>query len=248
MTGDSGEIIVGRIPVAECLRAGRRTARRLHMLRDARGLAEIEKAAFEIPIERHSRQELDRLAKGATHQGVILFADPLPVLTLHEWLAQSNGKASLVVVLDGIQDPQNFGGILRSAAACGVDAVVFPKDRAAPLSQVAIKAAAGGVEHVNLVRETNLVRALDQLKDAGFWIAGLSPTATQILWEADFSSPTALVIGSEGQGIRPLVLRHCDHQLRIPLPGSIDSLNASVAAGLALGEILRQRTVPKPDS
>lgn len=215
------------------------------MLRDARGLVEIEKLAADLPIERHSRQELDRLVKGATHQGVILFADPLPVLTVQEWLVRSEGKATLVVVLDGIQDPQNFGGIVRSAAACGADAVLFPKDRAAPLSETTIKAAAGAVEHVNLIRETNLVRAIGHLKDAGFWIAALSPTATQTLWEADFSPPTALVVGNEGKGIRPLVLRNCDLLLRIPLPGPIESLNASVAAGIALGEVLRQRAAPE---
>ena len=181
MTGDTGEMVIGRIPVLECLRAARRPPRILHLLRNARGLAEIEELAVDIPVETHSRQELDQLANGATHQGVILFADPLPVMTLQEWLIQSEGRATLVVVLDGIQDPRNFGGIVRSASACGADAVIFPKDRAAPLSETAIKAAAGAVEHVNLVRETNLARAIAHLKDAGFWIAGFSSTATQSL-------------------------------------------------------------------
>lgn len=234
-------MVLGRIPVLECLRAGRRRPERLCVLRDAKGLREIEEAAGGISIGRYSRKELDAFSHGSTHQGVILFAAPLRVMALQEWLESASDPPSLAIVLDGVQDPQNFGGIIRSAVACGADAIIFPKDRAAPLSATTVKAAAGAIEHIGLVRATNLVRAIDGLKDAGFWVAALSPDAEKPLWEADFKGPTAVVVGNEGSGIRPLVLRHCDLSVSIPLPGPVPSLNASVAVGLALGEILRQR-------
>jgi len=146
-----------------------------------------------------------------------------------------------VVALDGVEDPHNFGAIVRSAAACGACAVLFGKDRAAPISAVSVKSAAGGMEYVDLVQATNLVRSLDALKKAGCWIAALDAEAPQDLWDADLTGRIVLVIGSEGKGIRRLVNEHCDLHLRIPLRGPITSLNASVSAAIALAECLRQR-------
>ena len=240
MTPETNHII-GRIPVLECLRAQRRKARRLFLLRGAKGLDQIRRAAQAVPIEERSRVELERMTKGATHQGVLLEADPLPVLELADWLARPLPKDAILVILDCIEDPHNFGAIARSAAACGATGLLFAKDRTAPLSATAQKSAAGAMEYLDLIRVTNLARSLSKLKEAGFWVTGLEADSPQLLWEADLSGRVALIIGSEGKGLRHLVRQHCDFQLRIPLQGPITSLNASVSAGIALAECLRQR-------
>ncbi len=237
----NSDYVYGKVAVLECLRAGKRAARKLFLLRDAKGLDEIRDAASGVPVEIRARGDLDTLAHGGVHQGVVLDAGPLPVLTLADWVESPPPDDAIVVILDGVEDPHNFGAIVRSAAACGASAVLFGKDRAAPLSPAAMKSAAGGMEHVTLVRATNLVRAIDSLKEHGFWIAALDPSSEQLLWQADLCGRIGLVIGSEGKGIRRLVLEHCDHRLRIPLEGPITSLNASVSAGIALAECLRQR-------
>jgi len=140
-----------------------------------------------------------------------------------------------------VQDPHNLGAVVRSAAACGAAGVLFAKDRSAPLSPAAVKAAAGAMEYVDLVQATNLARALGVLKKAGFWVAGLEAEGAKVLWDADLGGRMALVVGSEGKGIRRLVREQCDLLVRIPLTGPITSLNASVSAGIALAECVRQR-------
>jgi 23S rRNA (guanosine2251-2'-O)-methyltransferase len=229
------------MPVLECLRAGHRAGRTLYVLDGARGLESIL-AVANIPIKRLSRNELDTLSGGVQHQGVVLDADPLPIHKADTWIAREFPTDALVVVLDGVEDPHNFGAIVRSAVACGASGVLFGKDRAAPVSTAAMKAAAGAMEHIDLVRATNLVRALDALKEAGFWIAGLDGEAPQTIWDADLKGRTVLVIGGEGKGLRRLVREHCDYLLCIPLPGPITTLNASVSAAVALAECVRQRT------
>jgi 23S rRNA (guanosine2251-2'-O)-methyltransferase len=239
------ERIVGRIPVRESLRAGKRSARRLFVLHDGTGLDEIAAMAQGVPVERCSRRELDVLAEGVVHQGVVLEADPLPILNAGEWAKGPFPEDALVVALDGIEDPHNFGAIVRSTAACGGLAVIFGKHHAAPVSPVSVKSATGAMEWIDLVQATNLVRALQVLQGQGFWIAGLDPQGPQTLWDADLRGRTALVIGGEGKGIRRLVMETCDFLLRIPLTGPITSLNASVSAGIALTECLRQRGQPR---
>lgn len=235
------EYVFGRIPVLESLRAGKRTPRRLFILTGARDLGPLREAAAGIPVEECTRSDLDILAKGGVHQGAVLEADPLPVHNADAWAKQGFPADALVVVLDGVEDPQNFGAIVRSAAACGASAVVFAKDRAAPVSPAAVKAATGAMEYIDLIRATNLVRTLDALKENDFWATALDAEADQALWQADLTGRIALVIGSEGKGIRRLVKEHCDLHLRIPLTGPITSLNASVSAAIALAECLRQR-------
>ena len=195
-----------------------------------------------VPVQYLARAELDRLAQGQTHQGAVLEADPLPVLTPANWAPEALSADALLVLLDGVEDPHNFGAIIRSAAACGAAAVVFPQDRAAPLSPAAVKAAAGGAEYVPLVRVPNLVRTVDTLKQSNYWVYGLDAAGETLLWQADLRRRVALVIGSEGKGMRRLVRDRCDALLRIPLSGPITSLNASVSAAIALAEALRQRT------
>jgi len=233
--------VLGRIPVLECLRAGKRRARKLFVLRGAKGLDAITRAARTISVEECDRRDLDHLAEGATHQGVVLEADPLPEHNADTWCRGSFPANALVVILDGVEDPHNFGAIVRSAAACGAHAVVYGKDRAAPLSPVSLKSAAGAMEYVDLVKATNLVRVIDRMKEQGFWIASLEADGPQNLWDADLTGRVGLIIGSEGKGVRRLVREHSDLLLRIPLTGPISSLNASVSAGVALAECLRQR-------
>ncbi|MCH7960036.1 MAG: 23S rRNA (guanosine(2251)-2'-O)-methyltransferase RlmB [Candidatus Hydrogenedentes bacterium] len=235
------EFVVGRIPVLECLRAGKRPARGLFLLKKGKGLDEIERAAPGIPVERCSRNELDRLSGDVVHQGVVLEAGALPVHNADTWIDRSFSSDALVMVLDGVEDPHNFGAIVRSAAACGVCAVVFGKDRAAPISPVSVKSAAGGMEYVDLVRATNLVRVLDGLKERGFWVGALAADAGQAVWDADLTGRIALVVGSEGKGVRRLMREHSDFELAIPLSGPIAHLNASVSAAIALYECRRQR-------
>ncbi len=234
--------VIGRIPVLECLRAEKRPARRLFVLDGAKGLEEIVSAALSIPVESRSRRDLDDMVRGETHQGVVLEAEGLPLLDLDAWLARLKDRPdAIAVLLDGIEDPRNFGAIVRSAAACGAAGVIFAKDRSAPLSSAAMKSAAGAMEYLDLVRVTNLTRSIEHLQSSGFWISALAADADQDLWNANLTGRTGIVIGSEGKGVRRLVSEKCDLRLRIPIDGPITSLNASVSAGIALTECLRQR-------
>ena len=238
---DSRDTVVGRIPVFECLRAGKRPAHCLYVLSSAKGVEDIVEAASSVPIETVGRVDLDRLSGGVTHQGVVLHAAPLPVFSLDSWLATPRAPDPFVVVLDGVEDPHNFGAVIRSAAALGATAVIFGKDRSAPLSAAAAKAAAGAIEYVDLIRVTNIARTLAILQDAEFWVGALAADAEQTIWDADLTGKFAVVVGNEGRGIRPLVRKQCDLQLRIPIGGPISSLNASVSASLVLAEMRRQR-------
>ncbi len=233
-------LVVGRIPVAECLKAGRRRPRTLYFLDSARGLEDLLDHAGLTTVG-CDRDTLDELTQGAVHQGVALVAEPLPLFSMKEWLAQKATPGSVVLLMDGVEDPHNFGAMVRSAAALGAGAVVFGKDRAAPISPASVKAAAGAMEWVDLVQETNLVRALEHLKESGFWSYALEAEGDRDIWDADLRGNVALVVGAEGEGIRRLLLEHCDFKVRIPLQGPITSLNASVSVGIALAECARQR-------
>lgn len=236
------EKVVGRIPVLECLRSKRRRAYKLYILRGGEGLDSVLHAAQNIPVEQCSRSDLDRLAQGNLHQGVVLEADSLAIFKAERWIERTHPADAVIVALDGIEDPHNFGAIVRSAAAFGAHGVLFGKDRAAPVSPAAAKSAAGAMECIDLVQAVNLVRALELLKEAGYWVAGFDAEASQALWDADLKGRIVLVIGSEGKGMRRLVRDHCDLYLRIPMHGAVSSLNASVSAAIALAECARQRT------
>jgi len=219
----------------ECLRAGKRTARKLFVLRSGEGLDRIRSLASDIPVKECQRGELDRMTKNAVHQGVILECDPVPLLRLDKWLDVER-KDPLLVVLDGIEDPQNLGAIVRSAAAFGANGVLFGQDRSAPVSAVAVKAAAGAMEYVDLIEVKNLARAMDTLRDSGFTVAALDGHGEQMIWDMPSEGPLALIIGSEGKGVRKMIKRSADMILRIPIEGPISSLNASVSAAVALAE------------
>jgi 23S rRNA (guanosine2251-2'-O)-methyltransferase len=208
----------------------------------AHGLEPILAAARarHVAVEVADRQTLDRrVPDQAHHQGVIAEADVFPYVAVGDLLS---GDSPLLLVLDSLQDPQNFGTLLRTAVAVGVDGVVIPEHRAVGVTPAVSNASAGAVEHLRIARVTNLARALRGLKERGLWIYGLAVGAAQPHWAVDLRGPVALVVGSEGSGLGRLVAATCDVLLHIPmLPGSIESLNASVAGSLVLYEAFRQR-------
>ena len=197
-----------------------------------------------VPIRRVSRGELDELVSGVSHQGVVAETGAAPVVgenDLPEFL-DGLGHPAFLLILDGVQDPHNLGACLRSADAAGVDAVLLPRDRSAPLNATVRKVACGAAESVPVVRVTNLARTLRIIRDKGIWIYGAAGEAETSLYDTDLSGALALVLGGEGKGLRRLTREHCDGLMAIPLSGSVSSLNVSVAAGICLFEARRQRS------
>ncbi len=203
--------------------------------------------ALKIPVQQRPREQLDKLAGEARHQGVAARYEAPPPAQESDLvgLLEQAGAGALLLVLDGVTDPHNLGACLRSAAAAGVTAVIVPKDRAVGLTPVVRRASAGGADRVPLVAVTNLARTLRTLKDAGVWITGLDGETDQSLYALDLKGPVALVLGSEGEGMRRLTRENCDFIAKIPMPGEMESLNVSVAAGVVLFEALRQRSAAR---
>jgi 23S rRNA (guanosine2251-2'-O)-methyltransferase len=246
----SGEVwIWGRHPVLEALRAGRaRTLLVAAGRKPAPVLQEIVSVAREqgVPLREASPMEVDAVAPGANTQGVAALVETPHLDRMEDLLAlirERTGHA-FVLVLDQVQDPHNLGALLRTAEAAGVHAAIVPDRRSAPLTGTVAKTSAGALSHLPILKVTNLVRALDELKQSGIWVIGLDAAARMSLFEADLSVPLALVIGGEGEGLRRLTRDHCDLLVRVPMHGSIASLNASVAGSIALYEGVRQREAP----
>ena len=198
-----------------------------------------------IRVEMFDRRELDRRA-GDHHQGVVAEADPFAYSHLDDLLARAEDRAEppLLLALDSLQDPQNFGTLLRTAQLGGAHGVLIPEHRAVGVTPAVSNASAGAVEHLLVAQVTNLARSLGELKSRGVWVYGLAADAEQSYWETDLSGPMALVVGSEGTGLGRLVRESCDALVKIPMaPGAVQSLNASVAGSLVLYEVLRQRFV-----
>ena len=238
------DILYGKNPVLEALRAGR-PARKLVIaagLREEPRLREIlERAgAAAIPVEPASRRRLDDIVHSEHHQGVAGYFHARPPLRLRDLVAQA-GDPPLLLVLDGIQDPQNLGALARTADAAGVDGLVLTRDRATGVTGAAVKASAGALEHVLVATVSNLAQALAELGDAGILRVGLAADAPTRYDGVDYSVPCALVVGAEGQGLRPLTRRRCDALVGLPMLGHVGSLNAAVAGGLLMYEAARQR-------
>ena len=233
-------IVYGLNAVIESLRAGRVRAIRLGTASSAR-TAEVRRLAAMsgTPVTRVPSDVLDRATGGAAHQGVVAdVAAPTP-LGLDE-LIRAAADPALLLVLDGIEDPQNLGAILRAAEAAAVDGVVRQTRRAAPLGRVA-KTSAGALSYVRLASVVNIARAVTELKGAGIWTVGLEADGEDLYAGVDLTLPTAFVLGNEGRGLRRLVRERCDRVVSIPLLGRVNSLNVAVAAGVALYEAVRQR-------
>ena len=233
------EIIYGSRPVLEVLQSGRR---KVFEIFDATGDEEIAKAAATRGVnpKRVSRQRVDELARGGVHQGVVARVEPYPYSGLGEMLA---APEPLILVLDGVTDPRNLGAVLRAADGAGAGGIVIPKDRAAGVTAAAVKASSGASEHVRVARETNLRRAIAQMKEAGLWVYAAEAGGTPYS-ELDLTGPVGLVFGSEGRGVRRLVGEACDGEVSVPMLGSVGSLNISVASAVLLYEVRRQRGWP----
>jgi 23S rRNA (guanosine2251-2'-O)-methyltransferase len=244
-------LIYGINPVLEALRARRVKAIRVSSRTDER-LAAVLRLADEqgIAVRRVTTEELDRAARSASshrapHQGIVADVRGSEALTVEDLVMGARGPA-LLVVLDGIEDPHNVGAILRTVDAAGADGVVRQSRHAAALDGAAAKASAGAVAHVKVAEVVNIARALEALKEAGVWTVGLTGDAPKRYDEVDFTLPTALVVGAEGAGLRRLVRERCDWLVSIPMQGHVQSLNVSVATGIALFEGVRQRQKRPP--
>ncbi len=204
-------------------------------------LVELARGAG-IPVRQVATDMLARAVPGVKHQGIVAQYEP-PTNLGEGDLDELLGKVEhpLLLVLDGVQDPHNLGACLRSAEAAGVAAVIVPRDRAVGITPVVRKAAAGAADRVPLIRVTNLARTLKSLKDAGVWIVGLAGETDKSLYQMDLKGPIAIAMGGEGDGLRRLTREHCDFLARIPMLGAVESLNVSVATGIALFEAVRQR-------
>ena len=242
------EVLYGLHPVEEALRAGRRrfdqvlVSNERHDLRLEKLVAQCREAG--VRIRKESREQLTAMAKTPTHQGVVAFVRPQEFLTIEDLFEPSpagSSQARLLLALDGVEDPQNLGALLRVADGAGVDGVVLTERRSAPLSPVAVKASAGAAEHLRIARVVNLVRALEELKQQNLWIIGLDERGETDYDRFDLTGDCVLVLGREGDGLHDLVRRTCDHLLRIPMAGGVSSLNVSAAGAVVLYEASRQR-------
>ena len=241
------EILYGLHPVEEALRSGTRRFDHVVVARERQDqrLEKILEACRErrVRVRSESREQLTLLARNPGHQGVVAFVRERTTLEIEDLLGEdaAPGITPLLLALDGVEDPQNMGALLRSADGAGVTGVLLTERRSAPLSAVALKASAGAAEHVRIARVVNLVRALEQVKAANIWCVGLDERGTMDYTEYDFTTPCLLVLGREGAGLHDLVRRTCDHLLRIPMAGKVASLNVSAAGAVVLYEAFRQR-------
>lgn len=248
------EYLYGVHAVAALLTKQRRPVKQLYVSEDRTDqrsqdiLALAEK--HRIPIERLSLQKMNQRFANVTHQGIIACAGPLPEYGEADLqlLLESSHDPKLILILDGITDPHNLGACLRSADAAGVDFVIIPKDKNASITPVVSKVACGAAESVPFVRVTNLARAMEHLKHQGVWIYGAAGEATSSLYEIDCKISIALVMGAEDKGLRHLTREKCDHLFALPMLGTVSSLNVSVATGVCLYEVIRQRMGEPPKS
>ena len=245
---DRGDWIYGRRPVLEVVKSERRHLYEAVLPaegRDAPDVAEIRNAllARGVPFKTLEREALDDLCDGGHHQGVAIRTGGFPYSDFDQIVHTVKEEPNAIVLfLDHIEDPQNVGSLLRTADAAGVTAVVIPEDRAAGVTPGVVRASAGAAEHIRVAKVVNLVRAMKEVQEAGAWITGLDFSAdAKPYTEIDFSGRIGLVVGSEGEGVSRLVRESCDFIACLPMRGKVASLNAGVAGGIALYEILRQQ-------
>jgi 23S rRNA (guanosine2251-2'-O)-methyltransferase len=241
------EIIFGINPVQEKLRVAPKDVLEILFAEasDRAALRAIEREAVRhrLPISRVSVHLLDRLASGQRHQGVIAKIEGFDYLPLDKFLERisTSASAECILILDGVTDPRNFGALLRTAEAVGIEYVIIPKHRSVEVNPVVVKASSGATFYLNVVKATNMRATLSELKKRGYWIVGLDATATQTIYENSYPERLAVVLGSEGKGIRQINLRECDFVVSIPMLGKVASLNVAVAGAIFLYEVLRQR-------
>jgi len=200
-------------------------------------------AEANIRVCRDVPEKISRLAGSENHQGLVAEVEPYPLVELNALVSElrKEDRKIFFLVLDSIQDPQNFGSLIRSALCSGVQAIIFPKDRSAQLNGTVAKASAGAIEHMQFCRVTNIASTLDALKKEGVWVAGTFADSKDTIYGVDFDMDLALVLGNEGKGVRPLVMKKCDLTVSIPMASEFDSLNASIAGAVIMFEVMRQR-------
>lgn len=249
------DVLYGLHPVEEALRAGSRqidhisVAREREARRDPRLERILDAArAAGVRVTTEPRDQLTRHTRTDTHQGVVAFLRERKLLALEDLLDAPVGPSGnrFFLALDGVEDPHNLGALLRSADGAGIDGILLPERRTAPLSATVAKSSAGASEHVRIAKVVNLTRALEAMKQRNIWIVGLDERGTPDYSDFDFRQDTCLVLGSEGSGLHDLIKRTCDHLLRIPMAGSVSSLNVSVAGAVVMYEAMRQRRSGTP--
>lgn len=241
--------IYGLIPVLEALKANRRPIEEIILAEGNRPARLTELLNFarqkKVLVSYHKRNYLDNLVNGANHQGVIAIARSGASYTDLEDVLANAGKNPLFVLLDNVEDPHNLGAIIRTSECAGANAVIIPAHHSVGLTETVVKSSAGATEYLSVVQVTNLVHTIDELKSRNIWVVGLEANTSTHYTGWDFQAPTAIVLGSEGKGIRRLVKEHCDSLISIPLLGKVTSLNVSVAAAVILYEAVRQRQMVK---
>jgi 23S rRNA (guanosine2251-2'-O)-methyltransferase len=240
------EVLYGLHPVEEAIRSGSRQLDHVSVARERRDerlerLIDLCRTAG-IRVALEPRDQLTRLARTDAHQGVLAVVRERKFLGIEDLLVPSQaGHHKFFLALDGVEDPHNLGALLRSADGAGVDGVILPERRSAPVTGTVAKTSAGASEHVRIARVTNLVRALEQMKQNHVWVLGLDERGTPDYTDFDFNTDCVLVLGREGAGLHDLVKKTCDHLLRIPMAGQVSSLNVSVAGAIVMYEAMRQR-------
>ena len=237
-------LLYGINPVAEAVKADPQRIERICVERGQKNpriqdIIELARRSH-VRVSFEDKSWLNRKAQGERHQGILCYSAEMTTYAAEDILEQAKSPG-LLVVLDGIEDPHNLGAILRSAEAAAADGVFLPQHRSASLSAAVVKASAGAASHVKLARSANTSHLIELLKKKGFWVAGLDAGAGQPIWKSDLTVATALVLGNEGSGLHKLVKQKCDFLVSLPIRGNVGSYNVSVAAGIALYEVLRQR-------
>jgi 23S rRNA (guanosine2251-2'-O)-methyltransferase len=197
----------------------------------------------EVPVTFTTRETLEQIVKGGAHQNVVGIVKKIPYADLGQILSgwKKEGTRALFLLLDGIQDPQNFGSLIRTALGCGVHGLIIPRDRAVGFTPAVLKASAGAAASLPVARVVNMAATIDSLKKEGIWVYGAAGEAKDLIYEFDLTTDLAIVVGAEGKGIRPLVKKKCDRLFSIPMKGPVTSFNASVSGGMILFEVMRQR-------
>ncbi len=240
------DIVEGRNPVLELIESGKDINKIFVQAGEKNGsITKIIAKAKErrIIMVEVQKSKLDEMSETKSHQGVIAVIPPFEYCDVYDILdyAQQRGEKPFIIILDGIEDPHNLGSIIRTAETAGAHGIIIPKRRAAAVNATVVKTSAGAVEHVKIARVSNINETIKYLKENGVWIYGTDGTAKNVYYNQDFRDSTAIIIGSEGFGMSDLVKKNCDGLVKIPMRGKINSLNASVSAGIVMYEVVKQR-------
>jgi 23S rRNA (guanosine2251-2'-O)-methyltransferase len=248
---ENSEIIYGKNTIEALLESSKRKINKIFLAKGIKFDSKIQKIVEKarnngIIIQDVPREKLDSIAPGS-HQGIAASVSPIEYIDFDDFLnsIKFNPEQSIVIILDGVEDPYNFGSIIRTASAAGTKGIIIPKRRSSPVTATVEKASAGTVEKIPIIQVTNINSAIEKLKEANFWIIGAESSGDKYYFDVNYDMNCALVVGGEGKGISQLVKKHCDFLVKIPMPGKINSLNVANAASIMIYEILRQQMTKK---